>query len=137
MLLTQAGAAWRRQAEASLQEVGLTHPQFMIMSGLERLTREGQVNQIALARHCMMDVATTSQILCTLERKGLVERRHNSMDHRAKFPCLTEAGRRTVNMATMRVRAAERNFFATLGEQQRLESFAGKLDELLSSSVAA
>lgn len=130
LLLWQASMMWRRRVEAALSESGLTHPQYMLLSSLSELTAEGAaVNQIELARHCQMDVATTSQILRTLERKGLVERRRQRGDERAKYPALTKTGRAVVAEASPCVEAADAAFFGSLGA--RLGDFSCELSSLI------
>lgn len=48
----------------------------------------------ALARYLGVTKGTVSQTLIALERQGLVERKADPRDRRAKFVVLTEAGRR-------------------------------------------
>lgn len=125
-LLWQVSTLWRRQIEAVLATLGLTHAQFVILASVGWLTREGnQVSQVELARHCSMDITMTSQILRTLEKKGYIVRKQR--DERSKFPCLTEKGIKTVHQALPLVETVDVEFFSKF-KQNRM-----KLVEILKS----
>lgn len=101
-LLWLVSTTWRRQVEAALAPLGLTHPQFVTMASLAWLTRKGApVSQAALGRHVRLDPNTMSQILRGLEKRGLIERR-KGRDSRAKNPSLTRAGAELVRRAVPR-----------------------------------
>ena len=51
-LLWQVSANWRRLIEVALAEIGLTHPQFVLLASLGWLNRnQSEVTQVELARH--------------------------------------------------------------------------------------
>ncbi len=115
-LLWQVSSLWRRQIEAALSPLGLTHPQFVILASLGWLTRGGKtVSQAELARYAKTDIAMTSQILRGLEKKGFLERKPNPSDERAKRLQLTAKGVDLVEKAVPAVEEADRSFFQVLG----------------------
>lgn len=114
-LLWQVSTQWRRQVEAALATLGLTHAQFVILASVGWLTRnENQVTQIELARHCGTDITMTSQILRTLERKEYIERKQREGDERSKLPHLTEKGAKLIEQAIPLVEVVDRDFFGKL-----------------------
>lgn len=116
-LLWQVSTKWRRQIEAALSKLGLTHPQFVLLASLGWLTRnEAGVSQIELARHCQTDITMTSQVLRSLERKGYIERQVRKGDGRSKFPQLTQSGASLVEKAIPLVEKVDRKFFEKLEE---------------------
>lgn len=128
-LLWLVSTTWRRQVEAVLAPLGLTHPQFVTMASLAWLTREGApVSQAALGRHVRLDPNTMSQILRGLEKRGLIERR-KGRDTRAKNPRLTDAGADLVRQAVPRVEEVDDRFFKPMRGGQRM--MAASLSRLL------
>lgn len=114
-LLWQVSMQWRRQIEAALLTVGITHPQFVLLASLSWLTQDqAEVTQVELARHCKVDVTMTSQVLRALEKKGYIGRHQRKGDERSKLPRLTESGARLVERAIPLVEEVDRNFFSTL-----------------------
>ena len=115
-LLWHATLRWQRAVTAALAPLDLTHVQFVLLACLDWL--QGQPagaaapNQLALARQAGTDVKMTSQVLGTLERKGLIERRADPADTRAKTVHLTAAGGRVARRAVRVVEDADERFFA-------------------------
>jgi DNA-binding MarR family transcriptional regulator len=119
-LLWQVSTRWRRQIETSLATLGLTHPQFVLLACLGWLMREGKdVTQVELSRQAGTDIAMTSQVLRTLERKGYIQRKRNGDDERVKLPTLTKSGTALVERAIPLVEAADQKFFEKLGEDTK------------------
>ena len=57
-LLHQLASLWRRQMNARLAEIGLTHTQFIFLIGLAWLAHDGaEVTQEALHAHCTSHLA--------------------------------------------------------------------------------
>jgi DNA-binding MarR family transcriptional regulator len=105
----------RRQVEAALATLDLTHAQFVILASVGWLTRGGnQVTQTELARHCGTDVTMTSQVLRTLERNGYIERKQRVGDERSKLPHPTAKGVKTIEQAIPLVETVDNEFFAKL-----------------------
>jgi DNA-binding MarR family transcriptional regulator len=113
-VLWQVSNDWRRQIEASLKTIDLTHPQFVILACVGWLTRNGEeVTQIEIARHARTDVTMTSQVLRTLEKKGVIERAQK--DARSKYPQLTTKGKDLVASAIPLVEKVDAKFFKKEG----------------------
>jgi len=86
-LLWQVSTQWRRQVEAALAALGLTHPQFVLLASLGWLTRnQADVTQVELARYCKTDINMTSQVLRSLEQKGHIEKTTASRKRAVKIP---------------------------------------------------
>ena len=119
-LLWQVSTQWRRQIEAALATLGLTHPQFVLLASLGWLTRnEKEIAQIDLARHCKTDITMTSQILRSLETKGYIERIQRKGNERSKFPRLTRTGTHLIEQALPLVEAVDQDFFKGLGQDTK------------------
>lgn len=105
---------WQRQIAAALKPLDLTHVQFVLLTCAWWLTEEGgeQPSQRRLAEFAGTDVMMTSQVLRTLEGKGLVERRSDPSDARSKVISTTEAGRSLALRAVRDVEVVDRDFFA-------------------------
>lgn len=115
-LLWQVSTRWRREIEAALATLNLTHPQFVLLASLGWLTRDQvTVTQVELARHCDTDVNMTSQVLRSLEQKGYIERLRREGDERSKLPRLTDKGAKLVEHAIPLVEKVDDDFFGKLG----------------------
>jgi DNA-binding MarR family transcriptional regulator len=106
----RAACLWRKSIESVLNEIGITHPQFLILYHLDRANDSSQ-NQKSLAISSGVDVATTSQIVRLLERKKLIKRKHTKNDERAKYVKLTLEGQKTLAKALEKYHVAYLNFF--------------------------
>lgn len=117
-LLWHISISWRSSIEATLKPLGLTHPQFVVLTTLGWLTRGGDlITQRALGTVAGLDPNTLSQVLKGLEKKGLVQREPSS-DGRAKNPSLTQEGGRVVAQALPAVEGADAHFFAPLNKEE-------------------
>jgi DNA-binding MarR family transcriptional regulator len=113
-LLWRVSALWRRAIEAVLKPLGLTHPQFVILATTGWLTRNGEkASQAEIGKQAALDPNTTSQILCSLQAKGLIERSHTA-NKRSKYPMLTPAGAKSLAKAIPAVERADAAFFASV-----------------------
>ena len=118
LLFARVYNAWHGRVKKALQKVGLTHPQFIILTSLGYLElQQDLVTQVNLAAFSDMDVMTVSQILKLLLKKGLVERREHPQDSRAKVVFLTDAGRERMNQALPLIEAIDQTYFGQLEEQ--------------------
>jgi DNA-binding MarR family transcriptional regulator len=117
-LLWQLTNLWQQTMRATLAPLGVTHVQFVLLASIAWLARmERSVTQALLARHAHTDVMMTSQVLRTLEEKGLVTRVAHPTDTRAKVVTLTDAGYAIAIRAVTAVEDADDRFFHTLGAQ--------------------
>lgn len=118
LLFARVYNAWHGRVKKALQKVGLTHPQFIILTSLGYLElQQDLVTQVNLAAFSDMDVMTVSQVLKLLLKKGLVERREHLQDSRAKVVFLTDIGRERMNQALPLVEAIDQTYFGQLGIQ--------------------
>jgi len=82
------------------------------------LDADGPVSQRQLADHAVTDPMMTSQVLRTLERRGLVRRAPHPDDKRAWSLTATAAGRALANRANAIVEACDREFFGVLADKR-------------------
>jgi len=127
-LLWRVTNRWQAQQRAALKPFGLTHVQFALLASLTWLASEEPVSQRRLAEHAATDVMMTSQVLRSLERRGLVRRAPHPTDARARALTVTAQGRRLANRAVVAVEGCDRAFFAPL--QGSADSFTGWLRRL-------
>lgn len=113
---------WQRRIAAALKPFDLTHVQFVLLTCAWWLTDEGgeQPSQRRLAEFAGTDVMMTSQVLRTLEGKGLVERRSDPADARSKAISVTEEGRSLTLRAVREVEAVDHDFFASVDSEHLL-----------------
>ena len=115
LLLWQVTSLWQRRQRAALKAVGLTHAQFVMLASLAWLSQGGEpVTQARIASHAKTDAVMTSEVLRTLERKGLVKRRPHPDDTRAKSLTLTPEGIAVAKRAVKLVEKTDEEFFAPL-----------------------
>lgn len=93
---------WRRSLDAGLAEAGLTDATWMPLIHLK--ASGGGVTQKQLAKHVGIEGASLVRLLDILARQGLVERRYDESDGRARRIHLTPQG----EMQLQKVRASLR-----------------------------
>lgn len=128
-LLWHVSTAWRGSIETILKSMGLTHPQFVILSTLGWLTRQGdRVTQAAIGKMTGLDPNTVSQIIKGLEKKTLIIRKQSS-DGRAKNPILTKKGSNILKRAMPAVEGKDGEFFndLTVDEMECMVTIFNKL----------
>ena len=105
---------WQRATNAALRSVGLTHSQFLVLSSLARVSMQERdaVSQRQVARGAGLDDATTSSVLQTLEKRGLVDRTAAVGDGRSWRVAVTSAGARMLRRAAPLVSDAGVEFAA-------------------------
>jgi DNA-binding MarR family transcriptional regulator len=102
---------WRALLEDELDDLGLSTPEYAILSVFE--TR-AELSTSELARITQVTRQTMHTAILRLESARLLERR--ARNRRVVLLCPTKRGRDVLGAATKRVRAAERAVFAGLGE---------------------
>ncbi len=113
-VLWHATLRWQRRITTALAPLDLTHVQFVLLACTWWLCGQGSdPNQQTLAREAGTDVKMTSQVLRTLERKGLVCRRVDPADTRAKRLTLTPAG---IELAVRAIKEVEAVDATTFGD---------------------
>ncbi|MFE2923327.1 MarR family winged helix-turn-helix transcriptional regulator [Streptomyces goshikiensis] len=112
-LLWHATLRWQRDIAAALTPLDLTHVQFVLLACTWWLNGQGErPNQLAVARQAGTDVKMTSQVLRTLEKKGLIEREVDPADTRAKRLRVTALGAELAPRAIAAVEEVDARFFA-------------------------
>jgi DNA-binding MarR family transcriptional regulator len=112
-LLWHATLRWQRGIATALAPLGLTHVQFVLLACTWWLNGQGEhPSQQALARQAGTDVKMTSQVLRTLEAKGLVEREVDPADSRARRLRVTAAGAELAPRAIGAVEQVDAEFFS-------------------------
>ncbi len=81
-------------------------------------------SQIALATQAGTDIKMTSQVVRSLERKGLIEREIDTADTRARRLRVTGRGKRLAPRAIAVVEQVDSDFFSDLPGPRRCGSFA-------------
>jgi DNA-binding MarR family transcriptional regulator len=111
-LLWQVTLRWQREITATLAPLDLTHVQFVLLANTWWLNgQDEEPNQLTLARRAATDIKMTSQVVRKLEEKGLLERRVDPADTRAKRLRVTERGAKVAREAIATVEAADAEFF--------------------------
>lgn len=112
-LLWHVTLRWQRAIATALAPYDLTHVQFVLLACTYWLAEHGETpNQLAVAAQAGTDVKMTSQVLRRLERQGLVERRTDARDTRAKLVSVTHRGRTVAIEAIECVEGADADFFS-------------------------
>ena len=118
----QAYFTWKRITDRALEAVGLTHTQYVFMGTLFELEKhQDKATQNDLARLTNSDVTMTSQILRTLQKRGLVLREQIEGDERAKYSSLSPAGKKLVKKAAEIMKTNEKEYFAPV--EKDMEQF--------------
>lgn len=129
-LLWQAANRWQRAQRAALARFDLTPVQLLLLAGLSELSAQAGnvVKQAALARHCRCDVMMTSQVVRSLEARGLIARAAHVDDARARAVTLTSKGKQQVADAAPVLAAIDERYFKVIGADR--PAFAGALAAL-------
>jgi len=106
--------------DEGLAPLGLNLRDYTVLLAAERAAIEGaERTQLALARAARLDKSTMVVALDALEEEGLVERRPDPKDRRARIVVPTEAGRELLARAEGVVLDAEEEVLAELGADER------------------
>jgi DNA-binding MarR family transcriptional regulator len=138
-LLWQVTNLWQHHIRCTLAPLGITHVQFVLLASVAWLEQTEQlVSQATLSRHARTDIMMTSQVVRTLEKKGLLTRTIHPTDTRAKVVSLTAEGREVARRAMAVVEEADDQFFQELGEQApTFLSLMHRLIEVAASAQAS
>ncbi len=98
----------------------ITSPQLTLLTSIYWLKQNGHsTTQITIANTANMDRMTTSTVLRTLQKKGLVSRAEHETDTRAKTVALTDEGIRVTVAALNEVNSYNISYFSALGAAQK------------------
>lgn len=123
-LLWQVTSLWQRSIRQALEPFELTHPQFVLLYScywMKQQTGRDDATQVQLAQHARVDVNVTSQVLRTLQKRGLIDRGPHPTDTRAKLITITPEGGELAKRAVRAVEEADHTFFSTLDGASRDE----------------
>jgi len=135
-LLCHATLRWQRGLARALAPLDLTHVQFVLLACTWWLNEQGErPSQVALAAQAGTDIKMTSQVLRSLERKGLIDREVDAADTRARLLRVTKRGARLAPGAIAIVEQVDSRFFADLPEAGALR-FLRRLAQLPDSRPA-
>lgn len=136
-LIARLGRLWRRESDQALSDHGLSYATAI---PLLVLSRQGEnVRQGVLADELGIEGPSLVRLIDLLQAEGLVERREDPTDRRAKTLHLTKAGEARVeqiNRVLRRVRASllkdigPEELAATFATLQRIEQRASRLQDL-------
>ena len=105
---------WRAYLDRTLAQAGLTDATW---GPLIHLDQSGDgVPQKALADRIGIDSSTLVRLIDILEKRGLVERRTDTADRRARLLYLTRAGRRSVSDIKAALAEAEDQMLADVDD---------------------
>ena len=122
-LLWHATLRWQRAITQALAPLDLTHVQFVLLACAWWLNRQGErPTQVALAAQAGVDIKMTSQVLRSLERKGLLERDVDRADTRARRLHVTRRGGSLATRAIVAVEQADARYFSCLPRAEVLRS---------------
>ena len=111
-LLWHATLRWQRLIAKVLAPLDLTHVQFVLLASTWWLNEHGRrPTQVELATQAGTDVKMTSQVVRSLEAKGLLEREVDTADTRARRLHVTRRGARLAPRAIAVVERADAEFF--------------------------
>jgi len=142
-LIARLGRIWRRESDQALSDHGLSYATAI---PLLVLSRQGEaVRQGALADELGIEGPSLVRLIDLLQAEGLVERREDPTDRRAKTLHLTATGEAKVeetNRVLRRVRASllkdigSEELALTFETLQRIEQRASRLHEAKTVSQA-
>jgi DNA-binding MarR family transcriptional regulator len=128
LMLWRVTNKWQAAQRAALRPLGLTHVQFVLLASLTWLQGDEPTTQRQLALHAGADEMMASQVLRTLEKKGLIERLPHPTDARARAVRATPLGVKLANQANALVEAVDRKYFSPLKGERN--AFARLLRQL-------
>lgn len=112
--------AWQRSIRRALHPLGLTHVQFAVLSSVARL--QGGISLVTQSDVCRvgsLDPNMASDVVRSLETRGLIERKEHPTDRRAHRLELSEAGERLYHEGRAAVIPVKEAFFAPLGDEAK------------------
>jgi DNA-binding MarR family transcriptional regulator len=119
--LWHATLRWQRGIAQALAPLNLTHVQFVLLACTWWLNEQGaHPNQVAVAAQAGTDIKMTSQVVRSLERKGLIQREVDSADTRARRLRVTRRGAELAPRAIAVVEEVDARFFADVPESESL-----------------
>ncbi len=97
---------------------------------LTALALRGELDQASLAEELGLDRTTAAEVLTRLEKRGLVARKANPRDRRAKLARITPRGRKLTGEMFGSMQRAQDRLCAPLSQKER-DAFMGTLARLI------
>ncbi len=117
-LLWRVTLSWQREVTTALKPWGLTHVQFVLLASTWWLNGLGeQPSQAAVSAFASTDVKMTSQVIRTLEDKGLITREVDPDDSRARRLVVTKTGAALAPRAIDAVEAVDGSLLKKLSQR--------------------
>src|SRR5947209_15423421 len=121
LLIARLARLWRREADQALADHGLSqataHP-LRVLSGHGKCVRQG-----ALADELGIEGPSLVRLIDLLQSEGLVERREDPTDRRAKTLHLTKAGETKVEETSRILRRVRAGLLRDIGSEELAISF--------------
>lgn len=86
---------------------------------LTALSIRGELDQVSLAEELGLDRTTTAEVLARLQARGLVSRKANPRDRRAKLARVTKRGRTLTSAMFSAMQRAQDRLCAPLSQKER------------------
>jgi MarR family transcriptional regulator for hemolysin len=115
-LVAQTARRWRRAVDEKLQPFGLTEATWLPLLRLARAP--AAMRQKDLAASLSLDGSSVVRLLDGLQAAGLIERREETDDRRAKAIILTASGRETVERVERVAREVRDETLADLSDRE-------------------
>jgi len=129
-LLWQLTMLWQRKMKRALDELDLTHTQFVLLAALGWLSKQNKtVTQVDIANHSNTDRMMVSKVLRTLQDKNFIARKEHETDTRAKSILLTKSGQDKLQKALKIVSQVDKDFFSPLEADEK--TFNQSMQELV------
>lgn len=118
-LLWQVTQAWQRMITKELSQFDLTHVQFVLLTACDYLGTFGEnVTQKKLSDFTNTNIMMVSDVVRTLESKGLLKRTKNPLDKREILLSTTEEGCNKVKLVLPIVESVDKVFFENIKDKQ-------------------
>jgi DNA-binding MarR family transcriptional regulator len=132
-LLWQLTMLWQRKIKKELDQLDITHTQFVLLASLAWLAKTTEtVSQVHIANHSNTDRMMVSKVLRTLQDKKYITRKEHEIDTRAKVICLTKQGQIILQKALIGVEQVDLAFFSVL--QSHTKSFNTSMLKLINEN---
>jgi DNA-binding MarR family transcriptional regulator len=116
-LLRQAAATVRLRLERKLTSLGVTQPQFLVLTMLDSYPGASGAD---IARLALLTPQTVHGIVSNLERAGLIARMPHPIHGRVQMIAVTGAGRRLLARCKERAAAAERELTGEISAAEEI-----------------
>lgn len=112
------GKKWRYAMEKALKPLNITFPQFVLLTTLAHITKDGKkVTQMEVSRLADLDAKGSSQVFIALEEKKYIKRKHTG-DGKCIHPSTTPLGKKIIEQGIELIEKAEIDFFAEFTKKQ-------------------